>query len=109
MPSAFVVRGIVLVAVLALAVPALAKPITKDVNLSNPAKIGRTQLNSGAYRVVIDGEKITVKQGSRVVAETTGQFVERERKQQHNSVVIGPGGELQEVRFAGDRRVLVLD
>ena len=102
------VRFAVAVAVLALAIPALAKPITKDLNLLVPAKVGSTQLEVGKYRVSVDGDKVTIWQGKKVVLETTGQFEEREARQPHNAVLIGHTGQVKEIRFAGDKRVLVI-
>ena len=99
----------VILAVLVLALPALADPVAKSIDLLVPAKIGRTQLDVGTYKIFIDGSKVTVKQGKNVIVETTGEFVERATKQTHNAVLVGGSGQLQEVRFAGDKRVLVLN
>ena len=95
-------------AMLAFTLPVSANTITKSVDLLVPAKVGRTQLTVGNYKIHIDGNKVTVKQGKKIIAETTGEFVEREKKQSNNSVIVGPDGALEEVRFAGDKRVLVL-
>ncbi|MBI3406335.1 MAG: hypothetical protein HY046_12850 [Acidobacteria bacterium] len=103
------VRGSLIIAVLALTLPALAEPVAKSINLLVPAKVGRTQLDVGQYKILIDGEKVTVKQGNKVIAETTGEFVERPTKQTNNSVLVGGSGQLQEVRFAGEKRVLILN
>lgn len=102
------VRFTALLVVLALAVPALAKPVSKEFNLGSPAKIGRAQLEVGQYGVRVDGNKVTVHQGRRLLVETEGQFVERDTKQRYNSVLLGPNGQIEEIRFAGERRVLVL-
>jgi len=97
-----------ILAVLALAIPVHADPVAKSIDLLVPAKIGRTQLDVGNYKILIDGTKVTVKQGKKIIAETTGEFVERPTKQSNNAVLVGRDGQLQEVRFQGERRVLIL-
>ncbi len=101
------VRFLALLAVVALAVPAMAKPISKYMDIPAPAKLGSTQLSAGHYRLLIDGTKVTVQRGSQVVAEVEGRWEQRE-KSPYNSVLLGPSGEVKEVRFSGENRVLVL-
>ena len=102
------VRCAVVFAVLALALAVGAEPVSKPLKLITPAKVGRTQLAVGDYKILIDGEKVTVKQGKKIIAETTGEFVQRAVRETNNSVVVGSNGELQEVRFEGEKRVLIL-
>lgn len=101
------VRFVALLAVVALAVPVLAKPVSKTINISQPAKLGSSQLTAGEYRLLIDGAKVTIQKDSKLVAEVAGHWEQRE-KGRYNSVLLGPNGELKEVRFAGESRVLVL-
>ncbi len=101
-------RLLALLAVAALAIPVLAKPVSKSLTLTEPARIGTTQLSVGDYRLLIDGNKVTVQQNNKVVAEVEGRWEERPQKATYNSLLVGPNREIQEVRFAGDRRVLVL-
>ncbi len=105
------VSCVAILAVLALVAPAFAAPdpVAKSISLLVPAKIGRTQLDVGNYKILVDGTKVTVKQGKSVIVETTGEFIERPTKQSNNAVVVGGNGEIQEVRFAGEKRVLVLN
>ncbi len=102
------IRFVALLAVVALALPALAKPISKSVNITQPAKLGSTQLTAGEYRLLIDGDKVTVQRDRKVIAQVTGHWEQRETKSRYNSVLLGSNGEVQEVRFEGDSRVLVL-
>jgi hypothetical protein len=102
------VRILALVAVAALAVPALAKPVSKNINLPLPARVGTAQLTVGDYRILVDGSKVTVQQGKKILAEVEGRWEERGRKQPQDSIQIGPNGQVQEIRFGGDSRVLVL-
>ncbi|HYL09906.1 MAG TPA: hypothetical protein VEU31_04140 [Candidatus Acidoferrales bacterium] len=99
---------VALLAVVALAVPMFAKPISKSLTITRDAKFGKTDLSAGEYRLLIDGSKVTVQKGNKVVAESEGRWEERKEKADYNSVLIGSDGTVQEVRFAGDRRVLVL-
>ena len=103
------VRFVALLAVVALAVPALAKPVSKTINISQPAKLGASQLTAGEYRLLIDGTKVTIQKDSKLVAEVACHWEQRGEKGRYNSVLLGPNGELKEVRFAGESRVLVLE
>ncbi len=50
MKSNLFVRSIALLAVIALAVPVFAKPISKTINISQSAKLGKADLQAGEYR-----------------------------------------------------------
>ncbi len=101
-------RLLALLAVLALALPVMAKPVSKSITLSQPARVGTSQLEAGDYRLLIDGTKVTVKRGNQVLAVVEGQWEQREKKTERNAIVLGEGGVVKEIRFAGDQRVLVL-
>jgi hypothetical protein len=51
---------------------------------------------------------VTAKHGKKVLAETHARWEEREDKQPYDSVLVGPDGSVLEIRFGGQRRVLVL-
>jgi len=59
-----------LLAAIALAVPAFAKPFAKTINISQTAKLGKSELKAGEYRLEIEGNKATVQKGKQVVAES---------------------------------------
>lgn len=103
-----IVRSATLLAAIAVAVPAFAKPISKTIQLSQAAKFGKVELNTGEYRLVIDSNKVTVHKGNQQLAETEGRWEERAEKSVYNSVLIGEDGQVKEVRFAGEKRVLVI-
>lgn len=94
--------------VVALAVPAMAKPVSKDLNLPSQTKFGGTLLDAGTYKLLIDDTNVTVKKGNETLAQVQGQWVQREKKNAYTSIVRGANGEVQEIRFAGERRVLVI-
>jgi hypothetical protein len=100
-------RSMALLAAMAVAVPAFAKPLFKTINISQTAKLGKTQLKAGAYRLAIDGNKATVVRGKEVVAESEGRWEERSSKSAYDSVLLSESGKVQEVRFAGQTRVFV--
>jgi hypothetical protein len=107
MKSNSFVRSIALLAAVALAVPAFAKPFTKTINISQTAKVGKSELKAGEYRLEIEGNKATVQKGKQVVAESEGRWEDRSTKSNYDSVVISENGQVMEVRFAGQARVFV--
>jgi hypothetical protein len=100
-------RCTALLATIALAVPAFAKPFTKTISIAQTAKVGKSELKAGEYRLEIEGTKATVQKGKQVVAESEGRWEDRSSKSNYNSVVIGENGQVMEVRFAGQTRVFV--
>ena len=108
MLSKSLVRIIVLLAVVALAIPGTAKPVSKNITLWQPARLGQSQLEAGDYRLLIEGTKVTVQRGKQVVAVVEGQWEQRNTKAQRSAIVIGEGGVVKEIRFAGDKQVLVI-
>jgi len=102
-------RSIALLAAIALAVPLFAKPISKTINIAQAARLGKADLKAGEYRLQIDGNKATVQKGKLVVAESEGRWEDRSSKSAYDSVLIGEGGQVKEVRFAGQTRVFVFN
>ena len=103
-----ILRSAALVAALACTVvPLLAKPVSKTFNIAQSAKIGKADLQAGAYRLLIDGNKATVQKGNQVLAEAEGRWEDRTTKSSNDSVLIGENGQVKEVRFSGKTRVFV--
>ena len=103
------VRIVALLVVVGLAIPAMAKPVSKSITLGKNARFGSAEVIAGDYTLLIDNTKITIKQGKKVVAEVEGRWEQREEKSRYDSVLIGANGQVKEVRFAGDKRVLVVN
>jgi len=103
-----ILRSLALAAALASTVPLLAKPVSKTINITHAAKIGRADLTAGEYRLLIDGNKATVQKGRQVVAESEGRWEDRSTKAANDSVLISDG-QVKEVRFAGQARVFVFN
>jgi hypothetical protein len=101
------VRCMALLAAIAVAVPAFAKPFAKTISIAQPAKVGKSELKAGEYRLQIEGNKATVQKGKQVVAESEGRWEDRSTKSDYNSVVLSETGRVMEVRFAGQARVFV--
>jgi len=100
-------RTIALLAAIALAVPAFAKPFSKTINIAQAAKLGKSELKAGEYRLQIEGTKATVQRGKEVVAESEGRWEDRSTKSNYDSVLLSETGQVKEVRFAGQTRVFV--
>ena len=100
-------RSIALLAAIALAVPAFAKPFSKTINIAQAAKLGKSELKAGEYRLQIEGTKATVQKGKEVVAESEGRWEDRSTKSNYDSVLVSETGQVKEVRFAGQTRVFV--
>jgi hypothetical protein len=100
-------RSIALLAAIALAVPAFAKPVTKTISITQAAKLGKFDLSAGQYRLQIDGNKATVQKGKEVVAESEGRWEDRSTKSNYDAILLGENGQVKEVRFAGQARVFV--
>jgi hypothetical protein len=103
------VRIFAVLAAVALAVPAFAKPVAKTINVAHATKLGKAELQAGAYRLLIDGNKATVQKGRQVVAESEGRWEDRSAKSSYDSLLIGEDGQVKEVRFAGQTRVFVFN
>jgi hypothetical protein len=102
-------RCIALLAAVALAVPAFAKPFAKTINVIQTAKIGKAELRAGAYRLQIDGTRATVQKDREVVAESEGRWEDRSTKATYDSLLLSENGQVKEVRFAGQSRVFVFN
>jgi hypothetical protein len=102
-----ILRSVALAAALASTVPMLAKPLSKTINITQSAKIGKADLQAGEYRLQIDGNKVTVQKGKQTIAESEGRWEDRSTKAANDSVLIGENGQLKEVRFSGQARVFV--
>jgi hypothetical protein len=107
MKSNLFLRTVALLAVAALAVPVFAKPITKTINITQSAKVGKVDLQAGEYRLLIDGNKAMVQKGKSVVAESEGRWEDRDTKSNYDAVLISENGQVKEVRFSGQKRVFV--
>jgi hypothetical protein len=100
-------RSFALLAVVAVAIPVFAKPVSKIISITQLAKVGKADLQAGEYRLLIDGTKATVQKGKSIVAESSGRWEERDTKSNYDAVLLGENGQVKEVRFSGQKRVFV--
>ena len=91
--------------VLALAFPAVAKPVKANILLTEPTKLAGKQLAAGEYQLVAEDTKVTLSQNGKVVAEATSQWVNSNRKEPYHRIGT-TGGEIREIRLRGLDRYL---
>jgi hypothetical protein len=103
-----IVRTMALLGVFALAAPAFAKPVMKTMNIYKTAHLGQRELLAGAYRLKIDGTTVIVEKNGKVAAEAQGRWEVRDAKSPYSSVLLDADGRIKEVRFEGEKRVLVI-
>jgi hypothetical protein len=108
MHSKSLLRLVAVLALVAIAAPVFARPIIRDISLRSPAKFGKAEIAAGDYVLLVNGSKVTLMRGKEVVAELQARWEKRAEKQEYNSFVINRYQQIEEVRFAGDNRVLVL-
>ncbi len=105
--QSFVRSAALLAALAAMSMPAFSKPVTKTINISQNAKLGKAELQAGEYRLSIDGNKATVLKNKTTIAESEGRWEDRETKSNYDAVLLGENGQVREVRFSGQKRVFV--
>jgi hypothetical protein len=99
---------LVLLAAVAIAVPAIAKPMSKNLPLNHSVHVGKYDVKAGDYNVLIDGNHLTLKKDSKVVAESDGRWEERNAKSDYTEVVSTNDGKVLELRFEGKKSAFVL-
>src|SRR5215813_14129703 len=100
-----ILRTAALLGVVAIAVPAFAKPYSKTINITQAAKLGSVMLQAGEYKLSIDGNKATVEKGKQTVASGEGRWEDRNEKSAYDAVLLDSNGAVKEVRFSGQKRV----
>jgi len=100
--------SLVLVTALAIAVPVFAKPMSTTLPVTHPVHIGQSEVQSGDYRLLIDGNHMTVLKGRTTVAESEGRWEDRDEKSQYTAILSNAQGRVVELRFAGKKSVFVL-
>ncbi len=102
------VRSLILALALAISLPAFAKPIVKDLPISHSMHVGKTTIQSGDYRILIDGNHLTIQKGKEIVAESEGRWEDRDVKVLYDEIVSTADGKMLELRFGGKKSVFVL-
>jgi hypothetical protein len=104
-----ILSTLALLAVTALVMPAFGKPFEKNVTFGNSVKVGSTQLDAGDYKVLVDGNNVTIESGKKVVARTQGHIEQRDQRFDTTAVVTTSNGAIQEIDFGGQNQALVLN
>jgi hypothetical protein len=108
MRNSSLVHSLVLASALAISVPAFAKPVVKDLPITHSMQVGKTTIESGDYRILIDGNHLTIQRGKKVVAESEGRWEDRDIKPSADQIVSDGEGRMLEIRFGGKKSVFVL-
>lgn len=99
---------VAIVAMSVMLVPVFAKPLLKTVDLTAPQKIAGKELREGSYLFKVDDNKLTILLKNKVVAEAEGRWEPRNTQVEHDAFISGPDGQIQEIRFGGEKRVFVI-
>jgi hypothetical protein len=102
------VRNLVLLAAVAITVPAFAKPVSKSLPINHSVHVGKYDVKAGDYTVLIDGNHLTMKKNNKVVAEADGRWEERNVKSEYTEILSDNEGKVLELRFAGNKGAFVL-
>jgi hypothetical protein len=102
------VRNLVLLAAVAITVPAFAKPVSKSLPINHSVHVGKYDVKAGDYNVLIDGNHLTMKKNNKVVAEADGRWEERNVKSEYTEILSDNEGKVLELRFAGNKGAFVL-
>ena len=108
MNSNTLIRNMAIAASLAIAIPLFAKPVTKDLPITHTLKVGKVDVRAGDYRVMIDNNHLTLMNGKKVVAESSGRWENRDEKAPATEIVSNADGQVLELRFGGKASVFVL-
>jgi hypothetical protein len=99
---------ILVLALAALVTPAFAKSVVKIITIAGPQSVAGVQLKSDDYTFRVDDTKLVVELRHKVVAETAGHWEPRSEKYNADTIVSTDAGQIQELRFAGEKQAFVL-
>jgi hypothetical protein len=94
---------------MALVVPAFARDINKIVAVPDQTKIAGKILKAGNYTFKVNENKVTIEAKGKIVAEAAGRWEPRDSKWASDSFVTGADGQVREIRFAGEKRVFIVN
>jgi len=101
----------VLIFVATLSIPAFAKSIERRITVEPQSItiVAGTTLKPGDYLFRVDGDKLVVEEiNHKVVAQATGKWEPRDSKWDGDELVLGPNGNLQEVRMSGEKGTFIV-
>jgi hypothetical protein len=101
----------------ALAFPVLAapgttkgteKPIRSTITLTSPAMIAGHELKAGDYEVSASGDKVTISQNGKMVAEAPAQWKDAP-KPRTSTIVLDANNTIKEIHFGGKDHYVALE
>jgi hypothetical protein len=92
-----------ILAVLAVAAPLWARSKSAELHLTDPATIGTTQLQPGAYTLKVDdgGTQVSVVRQGKVIAEVPCHWVQLSAKPKTTEIDLTEN-QITEIEFSGD-------
>jgi len=97
-----------ILALAALVSPAFGKTITKIITIDGKETLAGKELKNDDYTFKVDDSKVVVELRHKVVAEATGHWEDRPAKYESDIVVTADNGQIQELRFGGEKRAFVI-
>jgi hypothetical protein len=92
---------VALVAVLALAIPVLARASRTAITLTDACQLAGTKIPPGEYVMVVDGNKVTLLHNDKVVATATGEWKKADGKFHDSGFACNSEGRVVQVRVEG--------
>ncbi len=92
---------VALLAALAMAFPAFARPDRADIVLTRTGQVGGSSVQPGSYQLVFDGNKVSFLHSHKVVAEANGEWKKADAKAEYTSVRYDENGRISEIRLHG--------
>lgn len=98
-----VLQCFTVLAVLIIAMPIWARSKSAEVHLTDPATIGTTQLQPGAYTLKVDdgGTQVSVVRQGKIIAEVPCHWVQLSAKPKTTEVNF-TANQITEIEFGGD-------
>jgi hypothetical protein len=104
-----IVVAIALLAMLALAMPVLARPDRGEITVSRNCLVGTTAIQAGTYKLTFDGNKVSFLQHGKVVAEANGEWKKLPSKIYDTSVIYETNGRIIEIRLQNHDSLFALE
>jgi uncharacterized protein (UPF0333 family) len=80
-----------------------SKTTRATMDIFNQTSLGGKEIKPGTYTVIVDGDKLTMQQGGKVVAEAPIQWKDETTKSR-NSNIVTVGDHVTEIHFGGKMR-----
>jgi hypothetical protein len=89
------------------AVPKHFKSLSTTVQLSATSSLNGKTVPPGRYKVLANDNKVTIKQGGKVIAEAPVQWKDEQAKAGYSTIVYDNHG-IREIHFEGKTRYIVV-